>query len=176
MPGLRRWPIRPRRTPCGDDEYTPVNPVGNERIELWEAELHEVRKHGAALPPLPQSLRTSIFFEDILGNEMKTEDLEIGAGAEAGGPGQFVTVHYTGWLTDGSEFDSSRTRNEPFGFPLGVGYVIPGWDAGMVGMRVGGRRRLTIPPELGYGAQGAGPLIPPNATLIFEIELLDLSE
>lgn len=103
------------------------------------------------------------------------EDLHTGAGAEASGPGQFVTVHYTGWLEDGTEFDSSKRRGEPFGFPLGVGYVIPGWDRGVVGMRVGGTRRLTIAPDLGYGAQGAGGVIPPNATLVFEIELLEIS-
>lgn len=104
------------------------------------------------------------------------EELQPGDGAEATGPGQFVTVHYTGWLEDGTEFDSSHNRAEPFAFPLGVGFVIPGWDQGLVGMRVGGKRRLTIPPELGYGSGGAGGVIPPNATLIFEVELLDVSE
>jgi len=104
------------------------------------------------------------------------EDLTPGSGAEAKGPGQFVNVHYTGWLEDGTEFDSSRGRNEPFGFPLGVGYVIPGWDQGVVGMRVGGKRRLTVPSALGYGAHGAGGVIPPHATLIFEIELLEVSD
>ena len=103
------------------------------------------------------------------------QDLVVGEGQQATGPGQFVTVHYTGWLENGSEFDSSR-RREPFGFPLGVGYVIPGWDQGLIGMRIGGKRRLTIPPELGYGASGMGRWIPPNAVLVFEIELLEISE
>jgi len=104
------------------------------------------------------------------------EDLEIGSGNEATGPGQFVTVHYTGRLLDGQEFDSSRRNGEPFAFPLGVQYVIRGWDEGVVGMRIGGKRRLTVPPELGYGSAGAGAVIPPNATLVFEIELLEISE
>ena len=102
---------------------------------------------------------------------LKTEDLVVGTGAEAQ-PGQMVTVHYTGWLTNGQKFDSSKDRNDPFVFPLGQGMVIKGWDQGGVGMTVGGKRKLTIPPELGYGARGAGGVIPPNATLVFEVELL----
>ena len=111
-----------------------------------------------------------------MASELQAEDLEIGSGPEVKGPGQFITVHYTGWLADGTEFDSSRRREEPFGFPLGVGYVIPVWDQGVIGMRLGGRRRLTVPPELGYGAEGAGRLVPPNATPVFEIEILELSQ
>ena len=99
------------------------------------------------------------------------DDLVLGDGAAAAA-GQQVTVHYTGWLTNGTKFDSSKDRNDPFVFPLGGGRVIKGWDEGVQGMKVGGKRKLTIPPALGYGARGAGGVIPPNATLVFEVELL----
>jgi FKBP-type peptidyl-prolyl cis-trans isomerase FkpA len=107
---------------------------------------------------------------------LRYEDLTVGDGTEATGKGQTATVHYTGWLEDGTKFDSSVDRNDPFSFPIDSGYVIKGWDQGVIGMKVGGKRKLTIPPELGYGPSGAGGVIPPNATLIFEIELLEISE
>ena len=106
------------------------------------------------------------------------EDIVVGSGAEAQA-GKTITVHYTGWLYDptqpknrGAKFDSSKDRNDPFDFPLGAGHVIKGWDQGFAGMKVGGKRVLTIPPDMGYGARGAGGVIPPNATLVFEVELL----
>ncbi len=99
------------------------------------------------------------------------EDLVTGDGAEAAS-GHEVTVHYTGWLVTGEKFDSSKDRDDPFVFPLGGGRVIRGWDEGVAGMKVGGTRKLTIPPALGYGARGAGGVIPPDATLVFEVELL----
>ncbi|MEM9595278.1 MAG: FKBP-type peptidyl-prolyl cis-trans isomerase [Acidobacteriota bacterium] len=104
---------------------------------------------------------------------LQYQDLEIGDGAVAQA-GQQASVHYTGWLTDGTKFDSSLDRGTPFEFPLDGGMVIKGWDEGVQGMRVGGKRKLVIPPELGYGPRGAGGVIPPNATLVFEVELLDL--
>src|SRR5262245_55969223 len=105
--------------------------------------------------------------------DLKIEELKVGTGAEAKA-GQHVTVHYVGTLTNGSKFDSSRDRNEGFGFKLGAGHVIKGWDQGVSGMKVGGMRKLTIPPELAYGARGFPPVIPPNSTLVFEVELLDV--
>ncbi len=109
------------------------------------------------------------------------KDTVVGKGKEAVS-GKLVRVHYTGWLYDaskadkkGAEFDSSVARNDPFVFPLGGGQVIKGWDQGVVGMKVGGKRTLIIPPEMGYGARGAGGVIPPNATLLFDVELLDVN-
>ena len=106
---------------------------------------------------------------------LQFEDTNVGTGAEAQ-PGRNVTVHYTGWLFEngeqGEKFDSSKDRGEPFIFPLGGGMVIKGWDEGVQGMKVGGTRLLVIPAALGYGARGAGGVIPPNATLMFEVELL----
>ncbi len=102
------------------------------------------------------------------------EEIEVGTGAEAKS-GQEATVHYTGWLTNGSKFDSSKDRGIPFSFNLGAGEVIKGWDQGVCGMKIGGTRKLTIPPELAYGARGAGGVIPPNATIVFEVTLLGLN-
>lgn len=102
---------------------------------------------------------------------MQSEDLVVGNGSEAVA-GKKVSVHYTGTLTNGSKFDSSLDRGQPFQFQLGAGQVIRGWDQGVAGMKVGGKRRLTIPPELAYGARGFPPVIPPNSTLVFEVELL----
>ncbi len=101
------------------------------------------------------------------------QDLDAGGG-EAAAPGRLAVVHYTGWLPDGTQFDSSHDRGEPFAFQLGAGQVIQGWDDGVEGMRTGGRRRLVIPSELAYGEAGAGGVIPPNATLVFEVQLLEV--
>ena len=109
--------------------------------------------------------------ESTAATALKMEDLKVGTGAEAVA-GKTVSVHYTGWLTDGKKFDSSLDRGQPFEFQLGAGQVIQGWDKGVAGMKVGGKRKLTIPSDMGYGARGAGGVIPPNATLVFEVELL----
>lgn len=102
-------------------------------------------------------------------------DIVVGTGATAV-PGKPVSVHYTGWLTSGEKFDSSLDHGKPFVFSLGEGQVIKGWDEGVVGMKAGGKRQLRIPPALGYGASGAGGVIPPNATLIFDVELLEVGK
>jgi FKBP-type peptidyl-prolyl cis-trans isomerase len=104
---------------------------------------------------------------------LQYKDVTVGSGTEAK-EGDTVSVHYTGWLTDGTKFDSSVDRGQPFSFPLGAGSVIPGWDEGVAGMKEGGKRILVIPSNLGYGTSGAPGVIPPNATLIFEVELLDV--
>jgi FKBP-type peptidyl-prolyl cis-trans isomerase len=107
-------------------------------------------------------------------SDLVIDDQAVGEG-EAAKNGDRVTVHYTGWLLDGKKFDSSKDHGKPLDFTLGGGEVIPGWDQGVAGMKVGGKRKLTIPPKLGYGARGAGGVIPPNATLVFEVELLKIN-
>jgi FKBP-type peptidyl-prolyl cis-trans isomerase len=112
--------------------------------------------------------------EVVTASGLKYVDLKVGEGDEAKA-GKVVEVHFTGWLENGTKFDSSRDRGEPLKFKLGVGTVIKGWDEGLAGMRVGGKRKLLIPSALGYGKQGAGGLIPPNANLVFEVELLGVT-
>jgi FKBP-type peptidyl-prolyl cis-trans isomerase len=148
--------------------------VGGKRTLTIPSELgYGARGAGDTVPP-----NSNLIFEVELLDvqqpaQVKIEDTVVGTGAEAV-PGATITVNYTGTLEDGTVFDSSYKRNEPFTLQLDAGQVIPGWDQGLQGMKVGGKRTLTIPPSLGYGAQGAGSAIPPNATLIFEVELLDV--
>jgi len=126
----------------------------------------------SAAKAAPPSAGSSVNAGTItLPSGLKYEDIKVGEGPVADN-GMSVTVNYTGWLTDGTKFDSSLDQGKPFTFSLGGGNVIRGWDEGVKGMRVGGKRKLTIPPDLGYGAAGAGSTIPPNSTLVFEVELL----
>ena len=111
--------------------------------------------------------------ERTLPDGLKVTDLKVGSGPMAES-GQMVAVHYTGWLTDGTKFDSSLDRGEPLGFKLGSDHIIRGWNEGVKGMRVGGKRKLTIPPDLAYGERGSPPVIPPGATLVFEVELMEV--
>jgi len=145
--------------------------VNRKRVEAIRARLSAALAHGSTSrekesPEMNQQTHAS---------GLRIEDVVTGSGDEAR-PGMHVRVHYTGWLWEneaaGRKFDSSKDRGEPFSFPLGAGHVIQGWDQGVAGMRVGGTRRLIIPPQLGYGTRGAGGVIPPNATLLFEVELL----
>jgi peptidylprolyl isomerase len=153
--------------------------VGGHRTLIIPSEMgYGARGAGDDIPP-----HAKLVFDVKLLNVIMTEiiDTKIGEGEEAQA-GQQVTVHYTGWLFDknaadnkGTKFDSSRDRNDPFDFPLGASRVIQGWDIGVQGMKVGGQRTLVIPPEMGYGKRGAGGVIPPNATLLFEVELLAIN-
>jgi peptidylprolyl isomerase len=123
--------------------------------------------------PAPAAQSGKVGQKMVMPSGLEYVDEVVGTGAEPK-TGQHVTVHYVGTLTNGTKFDSSRDRNEPFTFVIGEGEVIKGWDEGVATMRVGGKRKLTVPPQLGYGSQGAGGVIPPNATLIFDVELLGI--
>lgn len=135
---------------------------------VFDVELVDIQP-GA--PDAPTTLDEAAYTTNSRG--IKYADIVVGAGPTPM-PGQVVVVHYTGWLAEGGKFDSSLDRGEPFSFNLGMGQVIPGWDFGVAGMQVGGTRQLIIPPNMAYGERGAGNVIPPNATLIFEVELLEI--
>lgn len=125
-----------------------------------------------SITPVPTAIITPVS-TSTTSSGLKIEDLVVGNGKEVKA-GDNITINYLGTLADGTKFDSSYDRNQPFQTKIGVGQVIKGWDEGVIGMKVGGKRKLTIPPDLGYGSQGAGNLIPPNSTLIFTLELLEV--
>ena len=135
----------------------------------FDVELVDVQDGPPSAPVAPTEIADDQY--TVTESGLKYYDMEEGSG-EAAQPGQQVTVHYTGWLTDGTKFDSSLDRGDPFAFGLGQSQVIQGWDEGVAGMKPGGKRQLVIPAELGYGDRGAGGVIPANATLIFEVELI----
>lgn len=146
-------------------------PEGRGPIPANAALYFEVEVVSAEPAPEPATVAESDYI--LTESGLKYVDLQVGDGAEAT-VGAIVSAHYTGWLDDGSKFDSSYDRGQPFQLQLGEGLIIPGWEEGLLGMRVGGVRQLIIPPELGYGAEGQPPVIPPNATLIFEVTMLEV--
>ncbi len=152
---------------CGEKKVeTPATEVATEKVEQMEALGDEVTaEEGEMVETTGKEVTTE--------SGLKYVDLVVGTG-ESPKMGQTAVVHYTGWLMDGKKFDSSVDRGTPFSFPVGMGRVIKGWDEGVLTMKVGGKRKLTIPPELGYGERGSPGAIPPNATLIFDVELLEI--
>ena len=154
---------------CGGDE-TP----GDEEQEIYDTEPPpaEVTPDTAAATEYAPQLEVDLATFERSPSGLYIKDVAEGAGPEVA-VGQTAVVHYTGWLPDGTEFDSS-VGGDPLSFAVGAGRVIPGWEEGVAGMKVGGRRKLVIPPALGYGAYGAAPVIPPNATLVFDVELLEI--
>ena len=150
------------------------SPTGTQDLDIFDLRVFDRNFTSGRSRSTPEGLETFSELEFLSMSDLKVEVLNAGDGAVAEA-GQNVSVHYTGWLTDGTKFDSSVDRGQPFQFPLGAGRVIKGWDQGVQGMKIGEKRKLTIPPEMGYGARGAGGVIPPNATLIFEVELLGLN-
>jgi len=173
------FPLGGGRVIKGWDEGVAGMQEGGERTLVIPSEMgYGARGAGGVIPP-----NATLVFDVKLLKVIRTEciDTKVGEGEEAQA-GQHVTVHYTGWLFDknaegnkGTKFDISVDRDEPFEFPLGMGHVIQGWDIGVQGMKVGGQRTLIIPAEMGYGRRGAGGVIPPNATLVFEVELLEVN-
>ncbi len=138
---------------------------------LWYGRDYNTRMAERSVQETKQRAEEFAAWQSTAMENLKKEDVVVGTGAEAKS-GDLLSVHYTGTLTDGTKFDSSVDRGQPFEFRVGTGQVIQGWDLGLVGMKVGGKRKLTIPPELAYGPAGAAPLIGPNATLMFDVELL----
>jgi peptidylprolyl isomerase len=164
---------QPAPTPTSEtaEQETPAPAETSAPAETPAAESSPAAQSTPATVNTPAAAPTPAAARGEAVTRLKIEDIKVGTGREAK-TGDKVTVNYRGTLTNGKQFDSSYDRNQPFSFTLGNGEVIKGWDQGVAGMKEGGKRKLTIPPSLGYGAQGAGADIPPNATLIFEVELL----